>query len=1261
MRIVLFLPVLLLLAADASASVCDVAVIGGGSAGVAAAWSAARRGADTVLVEKSPLLGGTSTVGGVNAWEPVCGARGLSEMLYRRLEAEGKAGVYRFVHHVSWTKSGEKAFPGALLEIENGVPYSATLRRHGPGMKDEKWFRENCRGVIFDAEAMAREMRSALEATGHCRILTSTEFVSLEKNAGRVVRLKLSNGETLEPKVVVDACGAVAKAAGCELMRSDKPNGATLVYRVKRGVDAASGAVEPCWWAENYPLAFCMKLPNGEIAVNMLPTMSGEEARRLGAEAAYAECRRRAAAHWGWMRQRWPEFAGWTIAGFSPVLAERDTFRVRGEHVLTGEEVYGGIRPADEIASADHALDAHGGEGFGGELSQPYGISYRCLVASGVDNLLLAGRISSFDARAASSCRLSRTMMKLGEAAGAAAAVSALENVGPRDVAVGAIRDVFVSPQGDDGACGTKTKPVATLRRALELAAGCYGAKIHVARGFYGLDSTLRLTSEHSGVSVVAEAGGECIISGGRRLDGWKVREDGFWSLKVDPSWRFSQLFINDRRCLRPYLPRRGYYRVAEKFPVPPGVRPKSFYCHEGDIRSDMRNFKRIEFCSFQNWVMSRVPLAAFDPKTRLVTLAGGVHRPGQCELTSEHWYRLDNVRDALGEVPGEWYLEEDGTVLYVPRKGEDPARCTAVAPVLGRLLEIDGASDVTFDGLTFAHSGWNVPERGHPACQAESRTVPWAVSATNSRNVKFERCIFRHTGAGALEFGGASRNCRAVKCEFFDIGGGGVHVGPEWDGSNPGDNSTDFARMPASRYTWDCEVTDCFIACGGRSHPSAVGVWVTHAPRTRVIGNTVADFYYSGISVGWNWALGTNSTWSNEIAFNRVARIGRGVLSDLGGIYLLGAQPGTTVHDNYIHDVSRSRYGAWGVYFDSGSSYMTVSNNLMRNCTDGGWYLARLSAGNSVIGNFIDAQGDYQLCPMPRRSESAASVFERNFIKWTRGELLPQIPGRDSVAFADNTVYTDFNEALPEGFERSRDFAAFDAAAAKITSASGCSFRPRTLALPHPPEVFPPAPPKLQVEVADGDFENLAVGSSWPGWTVYAASASQVAVGDRRAASGRRSLLFSNAGQKGYRPFIESTVCRTGRRLHVEFDLFAEKGACPRFEMRDSDAYVLASGPVLEIDERGRFRARDGGDLGEAVFGRWIHVKLSCNLGGRASYDLSIDVPGEDSPRVWRGLKMHPRFAALGWMGFLSLSSGNETFSIDNFRLSGPEGPSKR
>ena len=106
-------------------------------------------------------------------------------------------------------------------------------------------------------------------------------------------------------------------------------------------------------------------------------------------------------------------------------LAIRDSFRVRGDYVLTGGDVRDGVRPFDEIASADHALDAHGGEGFGGELKAPYGIPYRCLIASRMENLLLAGRIASFDSVAATSCRLSRTMMKLGEAAGAAAALAA--------------------------------------------------------------------------------------------------------------------------------------------------------------------------------------------------------------------------------------------------------------------------------------------------------------------------------------------------------------------------------------------------------------------------------------------------------------------------------------------------------------------------------------------------------------------------------------------------------------------------------------------------------------------------------------------------------------------------------------------------------------------------------------------------------------------------------------------------------------------
>ncbi len=44
----------------------DVIVVGGGTAGVVAAIQAGRAGAKTLLVEKTGMLGGTTTTGGVN-------------------------------------------------------------------------------------------------------------------------------------------------------------------------------------------------------------------------------------------------------------------------------------------------------------------------------------------------------------------------------------------------------------------------------------------------------------------------------------------------------------------------------------------------------------------------------------------------------------------------------------------------------------------------------------------------------------------------------------------------------------------------------------------------------------------------------------------------------------------------------------------------------------------------------------------------------------------------------------------------------------------------------------------------------------------------------------------------------------------------------------------------------------------------------------------------------------------------------------------
>ena len=110
------------------------------------------------------------------------------------------------------------------------------------------------------------------------------------------------------------------------------------------------------------------------------------------------------------------------------MLGVRETKRVVGEYVLTQHDLDAGIsgqKHADIICLADHPCDTHGGHSKGIKpLREPYGVPFRCLIPKGQRNLLITCRAASFSSIAASSCRLSRTMMQLGQAAGTAVALA---------------------------------------------------------------------------------------------------------------------------------------------------------------------------------------------------------------------------------------------------------------------------------------------------------------------------------------------------------------------------------------------------------------------------------------------------------------------------------------------------------------------------------------------------------------------------------------------------------------------------------------------------------------------------------------------------------------------------------------------------------------------------------------------------------------------------------------------------------------------
>jgi hypothetical protein len=432
----------------------DLAVIGAGSGGIGAALAGARLGLSVLLVEKADTIGGTATRGGVHTWEPGVGGTGIPFEIYRRLKQIPDAvGVYSYGRQFSaGVAPGEPPFPGGEVVMDPSRRYADTLRRHpGDDICDDASRREHWHGVVFEPEQYTIVVEDMLAETERCTLLKNTALRDVNAESGRIGSILLDDGREVEAGAYVDCTGdgVLCTACGCESMTgqesrrafdepdapqqaSDRVNGVSLIYRVtptdQARVEALPSDIPAeCWWAPSFPAVRAAHYPCGDCNMNMLPTMEGEEFVRLGYRRAYSECRRRVRAHWHHCQTVFPEFRGYRLSWIAPMLGVRESRRIVGEYVLTEHDLLAGIRSQqhpDIIAIADHAMDRHGAGGGCPEVREPYGVPYRCLIAKGFRNLLVACRAASFSSIAASSCRLSRTMMQLGQAAGTAAAVA---------------------------------------------------------------------------------------------------------------------------------------------------------------------------------------------------------------------------------------------------------------------------------------------------------------------------------------------------------------------------------------------------------------------------------------------------------------------------------------------------------------------------------------------------------------------------------------------------------------------------------------------------------------------------------------------------------------------------------------------------------------------------------------------------------------------------------------------------------------------
>lgn len=454
----------------------DLIVVGGGSGGIGAALAAARLGVRVLVVEKGSMLGGTSTLAGVCCWEPSVGGSGIPFDLYKRLKQIPDAvGIYtRFRHFANenpnyWPHNlARVGFPGSETLIDSDCNYSDTLRRHVPSnhVLDETFKRKYWHGVVFEPVALAKVAMEMLCETKSCDVMLNTTLVDAQSENGQILNGRLSDGSEIRALFWIDATGngALSRACGAESLIGSDPqslfneqhapmegnqctiNGITLLFRISPTTPSTKYPEPPrCWWAKHYPPVVSNQLPNGNLQINMLPTMSGLEWSQHDPSVVFDECKKRVQAQWRFLQYWWAQFRSYRFVDTAPMLGVRESRRIVCEYMLREQDVFGGLSAQnhnDIIAINDHPVDVHGSHNIGiNELNEPYGIPYRSLIVKGFNNLLVACRASGFSSIAASSCRLSRSMIQLGQAAGTAVAIAKDAEITLPDVPADIIRN----------------------------------------------------------------------------------------------------------------------------------------------------------------------------------------------------------------------------------------------------------------------------------------------------------------------------------------------------------------------------------------------------------------------------------------------------------------------------------------------------------------------------------------------------------------------------------------------------------------------------------------------------------------------------------------------------------------------------------------------------------------------------------------------------------------------------------------------------
>lgn len=521
---------------------------------------------------------------------------------------------------------------------------------------------------------------------------------------------------------------------------------------------------------------------------------------------------------------------------------------------------------------------------------------------------------------------------------------------------------IYLSPAGSDDAPGTRSRPVATLQRAFDMAKRLQrtgegrGVSIEVAAGDFPVEKTVTLDGA-TGIHVRGQrrpranvvdadagwapprAGDVTRFTGAAVLRTWTPVADPAVRERLSPDVRDAVLVCDLRtagvedwgRLLprgfgleNPWVdvhvdgqpltlarwPNRGSPEIRIGAVVDgtstfqySGNRPDRWQLAADAAANDVWASGMWEY----EWAARTVKVRAIDRARKLVDVE---HENVRQDLE----FHFLNILEEL-DAPGEFFLDRNAGKLYLippPGRaaGEAGERMVELSIFAGPFLRLTDCSDIIFEDLVFS------------GCRQD------AVHLEDCRGVFLRRCELRQLGGTAAMLNGGS-GCGLVDCDLASLGAAGVRM-------RGGDRAT---LAPAGHIAHNCRVDDF-----GRIDRCYVPAFHTEGCGMALTNNTVTRSPHHAFRLDGN---------DQYVARNDVSR----VVEEFGDqaaidIYCDPTFRGIVIEENFFHDIGSPRVtgGQGGVRLDDSISGVLVTGNVFYRASTGPFGAVHVNGGKDNV-----------------------------------------------------------------------------------------------------------------------------------------------------------------------------------------------------------------------------------------------------------------------------------------------------------------------